>query len=341
MPSFAIYRLPFARQCTLMVQNTSPIELSSLADLNGQSGFVIAPFSSSDENPILLMHPDEITTVDVRDAEAGRWSSDRQLSSSKARAERESYHDNFAHFHSQLISGRFSKLVLSRCSETPLDDGLRADEIFQRACQLYPRQFVALFSTPKSGTWLMATPEILLDGSGGRWRTMALAGTMPYGEGPVSWSEKNQSEQRYVANYIRERLKDYAREIKEEGPQTTRAADLVHLRSDFTFFLNDDNAIGHLLDSLHPTPAVCGIPKDEARDYILDNESSPRHYYSGFAGPLNLQGDTHLYVSLRCMEILPRCCKLYAGGGILRESTEESEWEETEAKLSTMRKLLV
>ena len=131
-----------------------------------------------------------------------------------------------------------------------------------------------------------------------------------------------------------------ADEIKEEGAYTTQAADLVHLRTDFSFKLRPDAAIGQLLSDLHPTPAVCGMPKDETKAFILANESNKRLYYSGFAGPLNLQGNTHIYVSLRCMQMQTGICNLYAGGGILKESTEESEWKETEAKLSTMRQLL-
>lgn len=186
----------------------------------------------------------------------------------------------------------------------------------------------------------MATPEILLDGDGIEWRTMALAGTMPYNENGAEWSAKNKAEQQYVSLYIKRCLKRYADEIKEEGPYTTQAANLVHLRTDFTFKLRPNATVGQLLHNLHPTPAVCGIPKDEAKSFIMANESNERLYYSGFAGPLNLNGNTHLYVSLRCMQMQTNTCKLYAGGGILKESTEESEWKETEAKLSAMQQLL-
>ena len=230
--------------------------------------------------------------------------------------------------------------MLSRCVQEQIPHDLQPEEVFWQACKKYPRQFVALFSTPQSGIWLMATPEILLDGDGTEWRTMALAGTMPYNENGIEWSAKNKAEQQYVSLYIKRCLERCADEIKEEGAYTTQAADLVHLRTDFSFKLRPDAAIGQLLSDLHPTPAVCGMPKDETKAFILANESNKRLYYSGFAGPLNLQGNTHIYVSLRCMQMQTGVCNLYAGGGILKESTEESEWKETEAKLSTMRQLL-
>ena len=142
-----------------------------------------------------------------------------------------------------------------------------------------------------------------------------------------------------MATYVIETLEQFASRIGEEGTRTVRAGHLVHLRSDFNFTLPDTNHLGSLLQALHPTPAVCGLPKREAWQFILRNEYAPRRYYSGFAGMLQPTGDTHLYVSLRCMEILQDHCLLYAGGGLLRDSVEQQEWEETEAKMQTMRKL--
>jgi isochorismate synthase len=206
--------------------------------------------------------------------------------------------------------------------------------------------FIALVETEKSGCWLTATPEILLDGEGQNWRTIALAGTMKLegdqlnGEGEsLRWSTKNIQEQRIVATYIMECLEQFTGEIREEGPRTVRAANLVHLRSDFTFSLSDNQHLGCLLHTLHPTPAVCGLPKREAFQFIVKNEHTPRRYYSGFMGPLDPQ-DTHLFVSLRCMNIDGDICHLFAGGGLLKDSTEEQEWAETEAKMETMRRIL-
>jgi isochorismate synthase len=229
-------------------------------------------------------------------------------------------------------------------SQKPLD-------FFLRACELYPRLFIALVWTAKSGCWLTATPEILLKGSGTAWQTVALAGTMklegeqlrydaPLKDVPITWTTKNIQEQRVVATYIAECLEQYASDFSEEGPSTVRAANLVHLRSDFSFTLPDNNHIGDLLLSLHPTPAVCGLPKKSAFDFIVRHEHTPRRYYSGFMGMLDPQAQTSLYVSLRCMNIEEDWCHLYAGGGLLKDSVEELEWQETEAKLDTMRRCI-
>ena len=220
-------------------------------------------------------------------------------------------------------------------------------ELFRRACELYPRMFISLVSTSKSGVWLIATPEILLEGKAHDWHTIALAGTMRLegdsliGEGEkVTWATKDIQEQRIVTTYIAECLEQFTGDFHEEGPRTVRAANLVHLRSDFTFTLPDGQHLGDLLHALHPTPAVCGLPKRETFNFIIQNEHTPRRYYSGFMGMLDPDDGTHLYVSLRCMNIEGGHYHLYAGGGLLTDSTVSQEWLETEAKLETMRQCI-
>ena len=350
MKSFAIYRLPYKKECTLMIQHEGePLELKSLTELNGRNGFVMAPFAISPTMPILLIQPDEIMKaesvewskksteiLDIKNTSTQDFSPSTKFS---PLSERQRYHIDFSNFHSNLVDGDFRKIVLSRCDREEKNEDESPFSLFQKACDLYPRMFISLVFTPKSGMWLMATPEILLEGSGREWRTIALAGTMRYTEDP-KWDVKNIQEQRYVATYLMECLEHFSHQITEEGPYTTRAANLVHLRSDFNFILEDHRRIGNLIRSLHPTPAVCGLPKQQSFDFILRNESEPRRYYSGFSGPFNPEGDTHLYVSLRCMQILKDSYLLYAGGGLLRDSVEELEWEETEAKLETMRSII-
>lgn len=376
MKSFAIYRLPYQKECTWMIQHKGePLKLKSYTELNGKSGFVMAPFAVSPDQPILLIEADEVLTVDsgqlTVDSLLQQWHNiqvtgageNYQLSTINCQlSTRDRYHIDFSNFHSNLLNGEFQKIVLSRCVQEPRREEQLPMTLFQTACELYPRMFISLVYTPQSGMWLMATPEILLEGGGNEWRTIALAGTMKLeGEAlsfdsppvkgeprlsDITWSTKNIQEQRYVATYLMECLEHFSSQITEEGPYTARAANLVHLRSDFNFIMEDTQRIGELIRALHPTPAVCGLPKQQAFDFIRRNESQSRQYYSGFSGPLNLsddsQGDgqTHLFVSLRCMQILVDRYLLYAGGGLLRDSVEEQEWEETEAKFETMRSLL-
>ena len=187
-----------------------------------------------------------------------------------------------------------------------------------------------------------STPEILLSGQKSEWHTVALAGTMPMKAEvmPTEWNSKNQEEQRCVADYIRRIVRKFGEEMTEKGPYTARAGKLVHLKTDFAFQLKHTDGLGSLLQELHPTPAVCGLPKEEAFQFILNHEGYDRRYYSGFIGWLDPQGSTDIYVNLRCMEIAPGKATLYAGGGILPQSEVESEWEETGEKMKTMVEIL-
>jgi isochorismate synthase len=340
MQGFALFRLPYAQEMTYITGEVS--ELSSCVALSDKQGFVFAPFAPSASLPLLLIAPEQVEILPVEDSPASLSciSSLSSLSSiSSPSSSREYYHTDFQSFHAHLKNGDFQKLVLSRSIEIEKSEELSPLDLFHRACERYPRVLVSLAYTPQTGLWLTATPEILLSGTNHEWHTMALAGTMPFAE-QVSWSDKNIQEQRYVATYITRQLEKFTDDIREEGPYTARAAHLAHLRSDFCFSLSDSSHLGDLLQALHPTPAVCGLPKKEAFQFILDTEHHQRSYYSGFLGPLFVNGQTNLFVTLRCMQIFQNGYRLYAGGGLLKDSVEESEWQETETKLDTMRHLL-
>lgn len=348
MTAFAYYRLPCEQHATYVAQHVGEPEiLSSVAQLNGREGFVIAPFQPSAECPVVLIHPDEVRDFVpeaqcVDDANGGR-----RVQKSPCT---EAYARDYECFHGQLERGVFRKIVLAR--KSTLHTLLSAEALFQKACRLYPRLFVALVYTEPSGMWLMATPEILLQGNGNAFHTMSLAGTQkapattipPLSTKAVEgleWPQKDQEEQQYVTDYIEACIRTFSDDYRLQGPYTMTAAHLCHLRTDIHFRLPCADVLGDVLEALYPTPAVCGIPKEPARRFILSHEHEPRRYYSGFVGMLSPRADTHLFVSLRCMRLLPGgICELYAGGGLLKESEMEKEWRETEAKMQTMMELV-
>lgn len=348
---FALYRFPYSGKCTLMHGDGVEL-LYSYSDLTGRMGYVFAPFKITETHPLLIIRPKSVETFDL----SGNIESRECLFLNKdILRERTVYGKDFRCFHKCLMDGTFLKVVLSRSSEEQAEDDINPVVLFKKACALYPRMFISLVSTPQYGTWLMATPEILLENKKDKWHTMALAGTMkPKDEELLSqlpddemiaymsamWDKKNIREQQYVAHYIDNILERYSENKEVKAPHTVRAGALFHLVTDFVFKLKSEQMLGQLIEELHPTPAVCGIPKNETYKYILDNETNERSYYSGFSGPIDYEGATHLYVTLRCMRIDGRKYLLYAGGGLLKDSEEQSEWLETEAKMETMRKCL-
>jgi isochorismate synthase len=347
--SFALYRFPFESEPVLKLQISGDVSfVEHITELNGQKGFVIAPFLRTDKYPIVIIQPDvsavgwdaihdELAKIELPQTAIVEHSFNDTNSGNK-----QQYLNTFNKFIEPLHAKQFEKLVLSRA--IGVDNGADFSPVhaFINACERYPEAFVFLCHTPQTGTWLGSTQEVMLSGDKTGWHTVALAGTMPLenGQAPHEWDDKNKHEQALVADYIRHQLDSLQINITEKGPYTTQAGQLVHLKSDFYFSLPDNNQLGMLLNLLHPTPAVCGLPKKEAYQFILENEGYSRSYYSGFLGWLDPSERTDLYVNLRCMNIQPQGLTLYAGGGLLSSSQAESEWEETQEKMKTMQALL-
>ncbi len=327
------------------MQKADSASPSGLGCLDTASGFVIAPFDTASLST-LIIKPDIVkhfhlpAIPDYLAVDLGLCCHHNSTPDPVYSPTRKDYSADFAKFHHRLLDDDFFKLVLARKAVEPRDTDVSPTELFSRACKLYPRLFIALFSAPQCGTWLVSTPELLVNRTGAGCHTMALAGTMPYkGDAQPEWNKKNIDEQQFVTSYILDTISPFTKNITINGPHTVRAGELLHLRSQITF--TDDTAApsSEIIEALHPTPAVCGLPKQAAMQFITGNEHSPRDYYSGFCGPSDSNGNTRLFVSLRCMRICHNSYELFAGGGILKASTEESEWNETESKMSTMRRL--
>lgn len=239
-----------------------------------------------------------------------------------------------------IQSEKFDKTVLSRTKfiDSPPNPGA----LFQALHEKYTNAFVNLIETPLFGTWAGASPEILLSVDRHQvLRTYALAGTQAHRYDNISdavWRQKEIEEQSYVSRYIINCFKHIRlRAFKEIGPKTVRAGNLLHLRTEYIIKLDDvrfENLPDKLLSLLHPTSAVCGMPKAEALSFIKAHEQHDRMLYAGFTGPVNIADETHYYVNLRCARLFDNGLLAYAGAGITSESDPEQEWEETEMKCS-------
>ncbi len=246
-----------------------------------------------------------------------------------------------------MEKGKFQKVVLSRNKLVSLPSQIDLAQVFLNLCEAYPTAFISLVTSPELGTWVGASPELLISIDKKRiFRTVALAATQPKGAitnlQEALWRQKEIEEQALVSRYIINCFKKIRlREFEEEGPKTVVAGNLMHLRTDFEVDMEAVNfpQLGTvMLQLLHPTSAVCGMPKPEAMDFIIKHEKHDRKLYAGYLGQVNINQETHLFVNLRCMEILKKHAFLYAGAGLTKDSIPEREWNETELKCKTVSK---
>ncbi|MGB1309127.1 MAG: chorismate-binding protein, partial [Oceanihabitans sp.] len=254
------------------------------------------------------------------------------------------------------------KVVLSR-NEVVNKSFKNPLNVFKRLLQAYPEAFVYCWYHPKVGLWIGATPETLLQLENSQFKTMALAGTQKYlGTLDVNWQLKEQEEQQFVTNSIKKSLLPLVERLKIAERETVKAGNLLHLKTTISGTFNLQKVtIKKLLLSLHPTPAVCGLPKDKALQFIKENENYSREFYTGFLGELHFKETktrntnkrnveqnaynlvkkvSHLFVNLRCAKLQSSQAQIYVGGGITKDSVAENEWHETVNKAQTIKRIL-
>ncbi len=221
------------------------------------------------------------------------------------------------------------KLVISRPIAKEISS-INLEETYQLLCKKYPNTLCYLLISDEE-IWIGATPEILgkFNKKTHEFFTMSLAGTLPINE---EWSEKEIEEQKPVTHYISEILKKYVTlsEVKESETYNHISGNIKHLRTDFTAKI-EDNRLEELIEELHPTPAICGIPKEFCKEKIIEIEQYNREFYAGY---IKIETDEEIYyfVNLRCAKIYKNQVIAFAGGGITALSSPEKEWRETELK---------
>jgi isochorismate synthase len=364
---FAIYKYPDSANANFLVSfDKDPVYKTINFEELG-AGFVMAPFETKNELPYFIT-ADYISSISqngnliISDALAdllhlkkiNNISHSKKFRIEKNTSTEEQEKSKHILIVSEAIKaieeGLCKKVVLSRKKKigTITEDNYFL--IFQKLCEIYPTAFISLVYLPwKNQIWMGASPETLVhQNSEGYFETVALAGTQNvYDKNGVEitpkealWSQKEIEEQALVGRYIINCLKKIrVREYLEEGPKTIKAGNLLHLNSTFRINTKDiffENLSSTMLDLLHPTSAVGGMPKEEALTLLKKLEDYPREFYSGYLGAINVADKSHLYVNIRSMKIENKQIFAYAGGGITENSDPEKEWIETALKLKTI-----
>ena len=334
---FVVYRKPNNTKITAFYQNTTDLyTLESFED----SGFIFSPFNKNESKIIFPFNVcNQLSTSLKEDFKIAKKASEiYNVEDVDAKKKHIAIVQNAIDF---INLNKAKKIVLSR-KEAIVCNRINVFEVLKKMLNNYKNAFVYLWFHPKVGLWMGATPERLISiDSQLNLKTMALAGTQKFKDTiQVNWNTKELSEQQYVTDYILENIKNKIGDTKINGPYTAKAGSLLHLRTDISAKLKTIHLLGNLVSALHPTPAICGIPKNIATTFILENENYNRAFYSGYLGELNFKNSTNLFVNLRCMQVDKNTATLYIGGGITDKSNAEKEWDETVAKAEIMKQVL-
>lgn len=238
--------------------------------------------------------------------------------------------------------GRFDKVVLAREIKVSVNHNFLPADILRRLHTLYPSCMV--FST---GTFLGASPELLVSRHGRHVRSHPLAGTVARSGDPVADaamaaflldSRKERSEHHFVVRQVATTLGSVCRMlVVPEAPSIMALRNVSHLGTVIEGELsNADLTALELVSRLHPTPAVAGSPTATAVTYLTAVEGFDRGCYSGPVGWMDSRGDGEWAVGVRSAEIHGNTARLFAGVGVVAESDPATELAETQLKLQAL-----
>ncbi len=336
--SVVLFSLPDENEFICYFQN------EKLENKNASFEFRIHPFQPDVQFPYIKITPQLIFRLSeipdqvfelapVHDVD-GMWES--LIADPPAETIKEDFITGVKKTVEEIKKGSFEKAMLSAIRKVKLPNNFSVIHTLHSIRKAFPSAFVSFISTPYTGTWIGATPETLLKCKGNEITTISLAGTQLQ-QSVNSWGEKEIHEQEVVTRFIKEVFDSFDFKSTEvKGPENYEIGNLIHLKTTITAKISEsDNIelIEKLSQAIHPTPAVGGYPASDSIQWIQQIEKHQRSYYTGFMGPVE-DGNAHLFVNLRCMQIHRGEGYLYSGAGITQGSDAEKEWQETANKAS-------
>lgn len=313
------------------IKKAASVDYADLLELNSQDAFVVFPFDdrgakgwcfSADKQNIFNNYSKEVNIARYN------FNSSDQFSNGQFKE----YGKQFDLIMQAIKSGKVQKVILSKTVHVKNSKKINLGDVFLQLINLYPKTFVFLVSSPETGIWMGASPELLFSKNAKVCTTVSLAGTRPRNDAASSWTEKEIDEQKMVSTFIDNALeKHHIKTYKKTGPNYLKVGNLTHLKTIYQFDAPSNFDWASFVKTLHPTPALCGEPKLEAMQLISEVESHKREYYGGFLGIISKK-DVSLYVNLRSMKIADNESIIYVGGGLTNQSNLTNEWEELKLK---------
>jgi len=368
--ALAIWKIPHSEEINVIIDNNVEKGSGRIEDFDTRKGFLFAPFDV--ESNWYFLHALTVfkfrinkNQIEVIDGEPSDWLKITKAKSELKKADvkipfhtanavnpKDTDAEHFREIVNEAVNsinaGQFEKVVPSRKWSKEVDEKFDLLELYAKAASKYPRAMVSLVSIPTAGTWMGASPETLIQmDQNGIFKTVALAGTQAYNNQDlrdVTWIQKEIEEQAFVSRYIINCFKKIRlREFDEIGPKSSVSGNLIHLKTEFkvdTVKTNFADLPQIMLELLHPTSAVCGMPKEPALAFLKKHEGFDREFFSGYLGPIGINSEVHVFVNLRCMQVNENSVTFYAGAGVTQDSNPEKEWLETKIKMETLNSLL-
>lgn len=249
----------------------------------------------------------------------------------------------------EIKNNKVEKIVLARMVELKLKNTFSVNYALMDLQNKYPDCTTFAYKESNS-TFFGSTPEILFSLKDNNLETEALAGSIARGktneedihnENSLLKDPKELSEHKNVLSYLLNTFENYSEEISyNRTPQIKKLSNIQHLQTPIKVRLKTENNILEILKAVHPTPAVCGLPKKKALEFIKDLEYFDRGLYAGVIGWLNNEKQAEFVVGIRSALIEDNVLTAYAGCGIVEGSDPVTEYIETELKLKPILSLL-
>lgn len=250
-----------------------------------------------------------------------------------------------------IRGGSVSKVVLARTLDVTLEGALDPVDLVEHLWAGNRGSHVFLFEPEPGSALVGAAPETVATLRDGVFHATAVAGSIRRGATPreqaelaarLLASDKDRAEQRVVRDDVVARLETVAHQIRTDPqPHVLTLARIQHLETEIRASVPAGTGILDLLRLLHPTPAVCGLPRDAALDFLATEEPFDRGWYAGPVGWFDGDGNGIFAPALRTAVLHEGVWRLFAGAGIVEGSVPALEWEETAIKFTPVLEAMV
>lgn len=328
-------------QCVIQ---TTPLIYDNRLKID-RKGFYVYPFSTRERSKPIFLQPDHhfewSQAKNIKDNLPNLGNIENSTTQEIHCVNKEEYTADLRKYLNRFQVDGLKKAIYSRVKKEDLLGGFDIEDFFIQLSDQYPKAFTYLLNIPGDAVWVGASPELLLSYHEGEAKTVALAGTLKITKNlsAPEWTRKEIDEHRLVENHIIEVCNNMELEYVKSPVRSSSTGKVYHLKSDFILKVGPDK-IGQFLNTIHPTPAISGLPQNSALDLIYEIEKYERSYYCGFLGWVEDPEDFSLFINLRCMKKVNNTIYFFAGGGITSDSDIQKEWEETEVKMTTLTDLL-